>query len=116
MSTLLSLLFTIFLKLLNNMWASLGSECAGWLAFWNGEGAVGGEGHLLRGGARRPPARLARHHHYKVGVLCIACALRKDHPGVGEGATVVADLVRDPRPFWQGLGQAVLEVRVGHEI
>src|ERR687890_2743234 len=96
MSTPLSLSFTIFLILLNiwGTWRGL-VVCgvAGPGAGGLGQDAVGGEGHLLCGGARGGVARLACHNHYKVGVLRITRAFWEYHPGVGEGTSVVADLV-----------------------
>ena len=43
-------------------------------------------------------------------------AFGEDHAGVGKGGSVVADLVRDPRPFGERLGQAVFERSVRHDV
>src|SRR5215211_8259279 len=73
-----------------------------------GQDAVGSEGHLLRGGAGYRLTRVAGNHDHEIGVSGVA-RLREDDAGVGKGGSVVADLVRDPRPFGERLGQAVFE-------
>src|SRR5215211_7253669 len=72
-----------------------------------GQDAVGSEGHLLRGGAGYRLTRVAGNHDDEIGVSGVARAFGEDDAGVGKGGSVVADLVRDPRPFGERLGQAV---------
>jgi len=51
-----------------------------------------------------------------LAITGVAGALGEDNSGVGKGGSVVADLVRDPRPFRERLGKAVFEGSVRHDL
>src|SRR5688500_16490082 len=58
-----------------------------------GQDAVGGEGHLLSGDAGYRLSSVAGYHDDEIGVSGVTCAFGEDDSGVGEGGSVVADLV-----------------------